>query len=239
MVPSLCEVIKREARILEEDCERSATRDTLLAASWHRTNLFLGISAAIVAALAAFLFGKGELWYHSTWGQHVATTAALLAAILTSTLTFLAPSEKAGAYHHFANKLRALRDRTRSFIEIDCIQAGLKGAELSRKFERMLREKSEIESSHPVVPYWVYEKSYVEMKRKLEFKLALRKARLQIEGTEGRNLFSNELMVETLARNVESGTQQIVDVRFAPGEDVAHLHRSPGPAAGRLNTALR
>jgi hypothetical protein len=189
------DLVREQARKLEEDCEKGALRDTLLAARWHHVNLWLGISSAVAAALAAFFVGKGnfitdQLKDHLGEQQKavievilpmITAFSALAAAILTSTLTFLAPSEKAGAYHHFSNKLRALRDRARSFIEIDCTMTTSRGTNLPQKFEQLLREKREIESSHPIVPYWVYAKSYVEMKKKIEFKNDLKKLNEQSE----------------------------------------------------------
>jgi hypothetical protein len=76
----------------------------------------------------AFSVGRGrpllkELIGTEQYAEDVVALFALPSAILTSTLTFLAPSERAGGYHHFSNRFRALRDRTRSFIEIDCARA--------------------------------------------------------------------------------------------------------------------
>ncbi len=102
------EVVRHQARSLEQSCEKGAIRDTLLAASWHRWNLWLGISSAVTAAVAAFAVGKGHAIMHEVRdGHEFAAIFALISAILTSMLTFLAPSERAGAYHHFSNKLRA------------------------------------------------------------------------------------------------------------------------------------
>ena len=192
MNQSIQELVSEQARELEEDCEKGSLRDTLLAARWHKANLCLGISSAVAAALAAFFVGKVHFVgpdlqgdFGKVVGQFLkdigpvgAAFSALVAAILTSTLTFLAPSEKSGDYHHYSNKLRALRGRVRSFIEIDCALS-TEGTNLVEKFERMLHEKSEIESSHPIVPYWVYKKSYEEMKKKLRFKKDLKEARKQ------------------------------------------------------------
>jgi hypothetical protein len=169
------DVVREQGRALEQSCEKSAIQDTLLAARWHRWNLWLGVSSAVIAAFAAFSAGEGGKELLEVL-PHGATVFALISAVLTSTLTFLAPSEKAGAYHHFSNKLRALRDRARTFVEIDCTHVG-RDAALRDKFERLMREKSEIESSHPIVPCWAYEKSYVAMKKKVQHKQSLQKVR--------------------------------------------------------------
>src|SRR5262249_33199655 len=117
-------LIRKQGLFLEESCDIGAIRDALLAAKWHRTNMWLGTLAAITAAVAAFAGGNGEIIKNfvskGVDGAVIASVFALISAVLTSTLTFLAPSERAGAYHHFSNKLRALRDKARSFVEIDC-----------------------------------------------------------------------------------------------------------------------
>ncbi len=59
-------------------------------------------------------------------------------------------------------------------MEIDCARSN-KDAGLCDKFERMVLEKSEIDSSHPIVPNWAYHKAYAEMKTKFAYKQFLRK----------------------------------------------------------------
>jgi hypothetical protein len=160
-------LIQKEARTLEESCEKAALRDTLLAANWHDKNLLLGMSSTIIAALAAFSRGSQFAdWqiattladgkpYNIAIGADIISILVLSSAILTSILTFLSPSEKSGDYHHFSNKLRSLRDRVRSFTRIDCSRS-IKDAALCEKFDSLVREKSEIDSSHPIVPNWAY-----------------------------------------------------------------------------------
>jgi hypothetical protein len=182
----ICEIVREQGRALEESCEKGSIRDTLLAARWHRWNLWLGISSVVAATLVAFAVGRGNTLLQQLISpfsgddkaaqkntEDVVAVLALFSAILTSTLTFLAPSERAGAYHHFSNRLRALRDKARSFIEIDCVRA-IREAALCDKFERLVREKSEIDESHPIVPHWAFDKSYAEFKKKLNLKQSLR-----------------------------------------------------------------
>jgi hypothetical protein len=168
-------VVREQAGELEESCEKGAIRDTLIAARWHRWNLWLGMSSAIVAAIAAFAAGKAGIFNDIPlpYREDIPPLLALVSAVLTSILTFLAPSERACSYHTFSNKLRALRDKARCLIEIDCSQ-GRKDHALYDKFERLVREKSEIDASHPIVPNWVYDQAYVKMRRKLANKRSLR-----------------------------------------------------------------
>jgi len=159
------------------------------------TTIVGGLCSAVAATIAAFAVGRGNtllqeviesLIQHfplvgptkvesaaKTITKDVVAILALTSAILPSTLTFLAPSERAGAYHHFSNKLRALRDRVRSFVEIDCARA-IRDTALCDKFERLVCEKREIDASHPIVPHWAFAKSYAEFKKKLNLKQSLR-----------------------------------------------------------------
>src|SRR5262249_43192784 len=145
------EIVREQGRALEESCEKGSIRDTLLAAKWQQANFWLGFFSALAATLVAFAVGRGNTLLNELIDQRYAEDAvaifALISAILTSTLTFLVPSEKAGDYHHFSNRFRALRDKTRSFIEIDCARAN-RDAALCDKFESLVREKSEIDESH-------------------------------------------------------------------------------------------
>jgi hypothetical protein len=175
---SMRAAIKEQAHELEESCEKGAIRDTLVAARWHSINSYLGLSSAIIAAVAAFAAGKSGIInaIPEPLRADIPPFLALVSAVMTSVLTFLAPSERAGSYHTFSNKLRALRDKARCLIEIDCFQS-VKDQALRDKFERLMREKSEIDGTHPIVPNWVYDQAYDKMRRKLANKRCLRKDR--------------------------------------------------------------
>ena len=48
---------------------------------------------------------------------------ATASAIMTSVVTFLAPSEKANIYHEYSNRYWALRDANQKVCEIDCARS--------------------------------------------------------------------------------------------------------------------
>jgi hypothetical protein len=138
-IPAL---VGKQARDLYLSCEKGSLRDTLIAARWHNYNLGLGIVSILSAGIAAFLRSDNEILQSLPYGlgPHIAPSLAVISATLTSILTFLAPSEKASAYHHFSNKFRSLRDRVRCFIEVEC-GANSKDAIVRDKYERLVREK--------------------------------------------------------------------------------------------------
>lgn len=194
-----CEIVREQGRALEESCERQALRDTMVASNWHRWNMCLGILSAFLSTIVAFSVGHNELIISFIQTVHTftgdaqqqakdATNAAdalkaflsLFSAGLVSILTFLVPSEKAGDYHHFSNKLRALRDKIRCFVDIDCARPN-RDVALADRYERLVDAKADIDESHPIVPKWVYAKSYSQFKKKLILKQSLREVK-QVSG---------------------------------------------------------
>jgi hypothetical protein len=151
------------------------------------------MSSAIIAAFSAFVAGKAGIIQHflpflptTADPQDIPALFALISAILTSILTFLTPSERAGHYHTFSNKFRALRDKARCLIEFDCSQEN-NGKALRDKLERLMGEKGEIDASHPIVPNWVHDRAYYKLRKKLENKRSLREERGRTEGQPTRS----------------------------------------------------
>jgi hypothetical protein len=130
--------------------------------------------AATAGAFAVDPAAKAEAAQHAEdAADALKAFLSLLSAGLVSVLTFLVPSEKAGDYHHFSNKLRALRDKIRCFVDIDCVRPN-RDVALVDRYERLVDAKAEIDASHPIVPRWVYAKSYSHYKQKLILKQSLR-----------------------------------------------------------------
>jgi hypothetical protein len=159
--------VEEQAGKIEEDCERAAIRDALVSARWHRWNLRLGLASTITAAAAGFLAGSGaDLLKIASWADSKLFIAflALLSAVLASTLTFLAPSEKANAYQQTSNKYHALRERIRFFRNSRCADGG-KG--LETELESIITEKLKIDVDHPILPEWAYRKTHAKIKEKI------------------------------------------------------------------------
>jgi hypothetical protein len=163
--------IREQARAIERDCERAAMRASLVSARWDRWNVWLGVLSTAAAAFAAFFAGNhNEL---SQGGNSIpvflaqnlpglAGGLALLSAILTSILTFLAPSKKAESFHESANKYRGLRERLRLFIN----GADAESAKDREALLGFLEEKQDIDVGHPIVPEWAYEKALQRLAEK-------------------------------------------------------------------------
>jgi hypothetical protein len=159
--------IPEQAKKIEEDCERAAIRDALVSARWDKWNLYLGLSSTIAAALAAFLAGSGQDALNIIEIQHANVGAALFAltsSVLASTLTFLAPAEKASSYQQTSNKYHSLRERIRFFRNTRCPTA-TNG--LEQELESIIIAKQEIDSDHPILPEWAYSKAHAKIIEKI------------------------------------------------------------------------
>jgi hypothetical protein len=172
MTPKVQQSIISSADKVSEDCDYSAGSNFTLGNHWDKWNLRLGLSAAILSALAAISVDKLHGVIGDQAAQMLTSFVAFLAAIAASVLTFLKPSEKASVYREFGNKYRALRNRSRVFASIDC-NVKTEYDELRRGLDELLKEKADLNLDNPVIPEW----AYLEAKRLVETKRREAKAR--------------------------------------------------------------
>lgn len=159
--------IAEQAKKVEEDCERAAIRDALVSSRWDKWNLSLGLASTIAAAIAAFLAGAGNDllgFIDSKYANALTALFAMISAVFASTLTFLAPSEKANSFQQTSNKYHSLRERLRFFRNTRCVEDN---ENLADDLERLIGEKNEIDVDHPVVPEWAYKKAQVRIEEKI------------------------------------------------------------------------
>ena len=159
--------ISDQAWKIQEDCERAAIRDALVSARWYKYNLGLGLASTVTAATAGFLAGSGGELLPSTGSVNAKTVIsffALFSAVLASSLTFLAPSEKANAFQQTSNKYHSLRERLRAFFYNKCKDTGV---DLESDLRAFILEKQEIDADHPVLPEWAYRQAHQKVKEKI------------------------------------------------------------------------
>jgi len=168
MSQELRQEIRSQAHKISKDCDRASIRDSLISASWYKLNLWLGLASAVLAGTIASFAGadlKGLTIINESSGKLIVAVLASSSAILTSVLTFLAPSEKANIYHEYSNRYWALRDQIRKFVRIECISAAdIK--HLKREYEKLLQERIELDKKHPLVPEWVYNEAGKKLEQK-------------------------------------------------------------------------
>lgn len=136
----LLENVKVEVQRVEEDCTHSSKSHFNAADRWGRYNLWLGIPSIVLSAAASAAF-LGEY-------PEVAGAMTSVAAILTSLITFLKPSERGAAHKSAGDQYLALRNDARVFREIEINHAGDMHAAISF-MGTLTKRRNELNQSSP------------------------------------------------------------------------------------------
>lgn len=137
-----------EARRVEEDTEHSFKGHYNAAVRWGRYHLWIGLPAALVAAIAGAAAFKGE----PQW----AGALALVSTALTTVLTFLKPSERAEMHKAVAGQYQALRNKARIFREIGLLDGAVPEKAKTRLFE-LTDARDELNERAPAIARRDYE----------------------------------------------------------------------------------
>jgi hypothetical protein len=131
-----------EASRVEEDTEHSFKGHYNAAARWARCHLWIGLPAALVAAVAGAAAFKG----HPEW----AGALALVSTALTTVLTFLKPSERAEIHKAVAGQYQALRNQARIFREIGLLD-GMTAEEAKTRLFALAEARDELNQRAPAI----------------------------------------------------------------------------------------
>lgn len=137
-----------EASRVEEDTEHSFKGHYNAAARWARYHLWIGLPAALVAAVAGAAAFKG----HPEW----AGALALVSTALTTVLTFLKPSERAEIHKAVAGQYQALRNQARVFREIGLLD-GMTAEEAKTRLFALAEARDELNQRAPAIERGDYE----------------------------------------------------------------------------------
>jgi len=137
-----------EASRVEEDTEHSFKGHYNAAARWARYHLWIGLPAAVVAAVAGAAAFKG----HPEW----AGALALVSTALTTVLTFLKPSERAEIHKAVAGQYQALRNQARIFREIGLLD-GMTAEEAKTRLFALAEARDELNQRAPAIARGDYE----------------------------------------------------------------------------------
>lgn len=146
----LTQKLVEECRRIEEDAEHSSKGHYNAGDRWGRYHLFLGLPAAIVAAIAGAAAFKDY--------PELAGSLALVSTALTTVLTFLKPSERAEIHKSAGSQYHALRNRTRIFREIE-LSDGLDAETAKKRLLELARIRDELNAASPGIPRRDYEKA--------------------------------------------------------------------------------
>lgn len=140
-----------EAKRLEEDTTYSSKGHYNAASRWECCNLYLGVPATILAAVAA-----GSTLVEALPGLTIFCT--LIVSILTGLMTFLSPNERATLHRSAAGRLLALRKEVLFFRNIELLQ-GRRLSELSEKLRALIVRENELNQNSPTIPKWAFLKA--------------------------------------------------------------------------------
>lgn len=164
----LIQKLVAECRRIEEDAEHSSKGHYNAGDRWGRYHLFLGLPAAIVAAIAGAAAFKDC--------PELAGSLALVSTALTTVLTFLKPSERAEIHKSVGSQYHALRNQTRIFREIE-LSGGLDAETAKERLLELARIRDELNTASPGIPRRDYEKGKQD--------IDIGRSRYQVDGGKG------------------------------------------------------
>lgn len=142
--------IAKEARRIEEDTEHSAKGHFNASGRWEHYHLWIGLPAALLAAIASATAFENH--------PDAAGILAILSTSLTTTLTFLKPSERAENHKSVGSQYLALRNKARIFREIELADTNDLESVKKRLIE-LATARDELNQTALAIPRKDYEKA--------------------------------------------------------------------------------
>ncbi len=142
--------IIKEAFRIEEDTNHSARCHFNAAARWESVHYKIGLPSVIAVALSGGAF-IGEQ-------TAIGITLAAISTGLTTTLTFLKPSEKAETHSIAGNQYLSLRNQTRIFREVDLLKS-FDVDEATTQIKKLAIERDDLNQNSPSFSRKDYEKA--------------------------------------------------------------------------------
>lgn len=153
MEKSIKEKIIEEAKRIEEDSLYSAKGHFYAGQFWVNIHLWIGVPAAILAAIAG-ASALSQFDYHNV----IAGVLSIMVAALTAVATFLNPNEKANMHQVAGNNYNSLRNRARIFSEIE-IENITDEKLLVKELKGLNSERDKLNKESPQIPRWAYKKA--------------------------------------------------------------------------------
>ncbi|MBL4583622.1 MAG: SLATT domain-containing protein [Pseudomonadales bacterium] len=145
----IVDAVIAETYRIEEDALHSMKGHFNAGSLWSKAHLLLGLPSAVLAAWAGI----------EAFSDNPEMTAilALLAAALTSTMTFLSPQQVADNHKNSGREYNILKNRVRRFREIDLLQ--LEDDAITKTITELAGKRDALNSMSPDIPRWAYEKA--------------------------------------------------------------------------------
>ncbi|MBM3210667.1 SLATT domain-containing protein [Candidatus Poribacteria bacterium] len=161
--------IIKEAKRIEEDSLCSAKAHFYAGQFWTNLHFWIGIPAAIFAAVA----GTAALARFDS-RNIIAGILSIIAAILTVIMTFINPREKATIHQKAGNDYNSLKNKSRIFGQIEVEEINTIGSveiaaqedtktvvnkTLLEELNELSNERDELNKESPQIPKWAYKKA--------------------------------------------------------------------------------
>jgi len=88
----------------------------------------------------------------------IAGALAIMVAAFTGVTTFLNPNEKASAHQNVGNKYNALRNKARTFYNLDTLIEGSEQG-LIEQLKALGKQRDELNEGSPPISDWAYKKA--------------------------------------------------------------------------------
>lgn len=142
--------ITAECQRIEEDAEYSAKSHFDAAARWRRVHLWVGLPAAILAAIAGVSAFRDY--------ADAAGAISIIVAALASVSTFLNPGDKASTHHATGNSYLALRNQARVFRTIELVTIDSNERAVARLLDFTTR-RDDLNANSPQPPRSAFERA--------------------------------------------------------------------------------
>jgi hypothetical protein len=166
MSAEMIQALRLEAERIEEDAEYTHKSHYNAAETWRSRQYWLGIPAAILAALAsALIFFDGSplaqeweqyySWFNAT---AFAAGAALTATLLSTLLTFLNPAERSERHKAAGGYYLSLRNRARVYRTVDLAETA-NPERLRERLEALSETRNHLNETSPKPPGAAFRKA--------------------------------------------------------------------------------
>lgn len=145
----LISAIREEAKRFEEDWKFTARGHYEAANRWEKVNLWMGVSATVMAVTAAStVIGAPRL----------SVVLNAITAVLTGLLTFLKPCDKASVHKKAGDEFLGLRKKSGTLYRVNLLSA-MPCEESRTQLLGLQDQASTLSTASPSIPRWAYKKA--------------------------------------------------------------------------------
>jgi hypothetical protein len=152
MADTVKDNIAKETKRIIEDSLYSARGHFAASSRWSTLHFWIGLIATIFAAAAGTsAFTKSEE------GSTIAGVLSFVVAILTATITFIKPNNRASRHLEAANKYLSLRNDARTFADITLTRMTIDDS--SEEIKILNERRNNLNETSPIIPRWAFKKA--------------------------------------------------------------------------------